>query len=262
MHAPVPSSAQVPARSDQAPVVSAQGLRKAFGDFEVLRGASLTLQRQENVAVLGKSGTGKSVFIKCLVGLIRPDDGTLRVLDEDVLRYRRDREWTPLRRRVGYLFQGGALYDAMTVRENMEFPLRRLPDKPGRGEIRDTVEEMLDNVGLLEAINKMPAELSGGMKKRIALARTLVLKPEIMLYDEPTTGLDPVTSKEISRLINEMQKKYGISSVIITHDIACVKITADRIAMLRDGQFQVEGTYDELKSSDDAWVRSFFRATG
>lgn len=239
-------------------VVDVKDLKKAFGDNEVLKGLNMQLHKGENVVVLGKSGTGKSVFIKCIVKLIDPDTGQLQVLDKDVLQLVEDDELNAFRRKVGFLFQGGALYDSMTVEENLKFPLKRMPDKPSADEMNDRVHQALKNVGLEKAIHKMPAELSGGMKKRVALARTLILQPDIVLYDEPTTGLDPATSKEISELIVEMQETYNTSSIIITHDMSCAKITSNRMKVIRDGIFKYEGTFEELKEMDDQWLRDFF----
>jgi phospholipid/cholesterol/gamma-HCH transport system ATP-binding protein len=244
------------ARSPET-VIEAEHLQKSFGKKRVLRDVSFVLHKRENLVVLGKSGTGKSVLIKCIVGLLRPDSGRLTVLGQDVADLTED-EWTQLRKKVGFLFQGGALYDSMTVRQNLEFPLKRLTEKPSKAEMKDAVENILENVGLKDSINKMPAELSGGMKKRIALARTLITKPEIVLYDEPTTGLDPVTSREISELILEMQQRYEISSIIITHDMGCARTTAERMLILREGLIEAEGTFEELESSEVDWVRSFF----
>lgn len=241
-------------------VVRAEGLKKAFDGKEVLKGISFTLHHKKNLVILGKSGSGKSVLIKSLVGLIVPDEGSLQVLGKEIIGIEKE-DMTELRRKVGYLFQGGALYDSMTVKENMEFPLHRQVDKIPQEEIDDMVIESLDNVGLADALHKMPAELSGGMQKRIALARTLILKPEIMLYDEPTTGLDPVTSREISELILEMREKFDITSIIITHDMSCAKITSDWVSIVKDGNFVEKGTYDELRNSDNNWVKSFFKGS-
>ncbi len=238
-------------------VVVARHVKKAFDGLVILSNVNFNLHKKENIVVLGKSGTGKSVLIKSLVGLVEPDEGELKVLGKDIFNLDAD-EMEDLRREVGYLFQGGALYDSMNVCKNMEFPLKRQVKKLSKGEIKDLVEESLESVGLIESMRKMPSELSGGMKKRIALARTLILKPKIMLYDEPTTGLDPVTSREISNLIMEMKEKYAISSMIITHDLACAKLTADRMFILKDGTLDIEGSYDELEQSDDPWVRAFF----
>ena len=232
-------------------------LKKSFGDNHVLKDISLKIKKGENLAVFGKSGSGKSVLIKCLVGLIEPDDGKVMLLDSDVSELDND-ELNALRKKIGFLFQSAALYDSMTVRENLEFPLRDLKSKPQQ-EIDELVLEALTNVGLAEAIDKMPSELSGGMRKRVGLARTLILKPEIILYDEPTTGLDPITSKEISQLILDIQKKYNTASIIITHDIECAKIAANRIIMIKDGASVAEGTYEELSDSKDEFVRSFFK---
>jgi phospholipid/cholesterol/gamma-HCH transport system ATP-binding protein len=239
-------------------VIEIKGLQKSFGNNQVLKNVNLTVKKGENVVVLGKSGQGKSVTIKCLVGLIEPDAGSLNILGNDIQALDRDKI-KELRTRIGFLFQGGALYDSMTVRENLEFPLTRVLRLKDKAKITQLCEEVLEAVGLSEAIDKMPSELSGGMRKRMALARTLVVKPEIILYDEPTTGLDTITSKEISRLILEMQKKYQTSSIIITHDIPCAEITADRIVVMNDGEYIAEGTFDELSNSDDAFIRSFFK---
>ncbi len=232
-------------------------LKKSFGDNTVLKDISFKIKKGENLAVFGKSGSGKSVLIKCLVGLIEPDDGKVVLLDSTISELNND-ELNTLRKKIGFLFQSAALYDSMTVRENLEFPLRDLKSKP-KAEIDELVIEALKNVGLEEAIDKMPSELSGGMRKRVGLARTLILKPEIILYDEPTTGLDPITSKEISQLILDIQKKYNTASIIITHDIECARIAANRIIMIKDGTSVAEGSYEELSESSDEWVRSFFK---
>ncbi|HXB38986.1 MAG TPA: ATP-binding cassette domain-containing protein [Bacteroidia bacterium] len=237
-------------------IVEVEGLKISFGKKEVLKNMNLWLKKGENLVVLGKSGSGKSVLIKCLIGLLEPENGKIEVLKKDIS-ILSIKELNKLRKRIGFLFQSAALYDSMTVRENLEFPLRDSHDK-SKEEITSIVEEVLVNVGLADAIDKMPSELSGGMRKRIGLARTLILKPEIILYDEPTTGLDPITSKEISNLIIEMQKKYIASSVIITHDIECAKIVANRMIILKDGMCYAEGIFNELEKSEDKWVRSFF----
>lgn len=236
-------------------VTDMEHVQKAFGNHEVLKDVTLQLRKGENLVVLGKSGTGKSVLIKCMVGLIEPDAGKLLVLGKCIPELKGE-ELNEVRRKVGFLFQSAALYDSMSVRENLEFPLR-MTDKQ-QEEIDSLVEEALANVGLSEAIDKMPSELSGGMRKRVGLARTLILKPEIMLYDEPTTGLDPITSREISELIVEMQKKYNTSSIIITHDMPCAKLTANRIVVLKEGKIAAEGSYEDLEKSEDPWIRSFF----
>ncbi|PLX21567.1 MAG: ABC transporter ATP-binding protein [Marinilabiliales bacterium] len=238
-------------------VIEIANLKKTFNGKPVLKDISLKIKRSENVVVLGKSGIGKSVLIKCIVGLIQPDSGSLKVFGKDVLDMN-SRDLNDLRTKVGFIFQGNALYDSMTVRENLEFPLRRNKIIKDTKLINELILDVLDNVGLLEAIDKMPSELSGGMKKRIGLARTLILKPEIILYDEPTTGLDPLTSREISNLIVKIQKKYNATSIIITHDLNCAKITSNRMLILHDGIFKAKGSFDELKNSDNKWVRSFF----
>lgn len=239
------------------PVLKIKNLDKAFGTNIVLNDFNLTLYKGENVAVLGKSGSGKSVLIKCIIGLLEPDAGTIEVLEKNVTNLDPD-ELDRLRVQIGFLFQSNALYDSMTVRENLEFPLRRhwIDVKPQQ--VNNMVREALDNVGLVHTIDMMPVELSGGMRKRIALARTLILKPEIMLYDEPTTGLDPVTSRGIGELMTEIQEKYRTSSLIISHDLKCIKLTADRIVLLVDGKCYAEGTYDELERSRDKNIKQFF----
>lgn len=238
-------------------VISIQGLYKSFGANNVLQGFDLNLQKGENLVVLGKSGSGKSVLIKCIIGLLEPDKGTINVMGEEVTTMN-DSELDQLRVRVGFLFQSNALYDSMTVRENLEFPLRRHWIKVEGNEVDKMVMEALDQVGLGHTVDMMPEELSGGMRKRIALARTLILKPQIILYDEPTTGLDPITGTEISELIVDIQKKLHTSSLIISHDMRCVKLTADRIIVLVDGKNYAEGSYEELKRSQDPTVQHFF----
>lgn len=237
-------------------VVVVEHLKVTFGSNEVLKDINFKINKGENLVVLGKSGSGKSVLIKCMVGLIEPDAGNLVILDKNIAGLNTG-ELNSVRKKVGFLFQSGALYDSMTVRENLEFPLRDSKDI-SKEEKNKLVEEALKNVGLEDTIDKMPSELSGGMRKRLGLARTLILKPEIMLYDEPTTGLDPITSKEISELILEVQKKYNTTSIIITHDMACAKITANRMIVFKEGLIAAEGTYDELEKSKDEWIRSFF----
>jgi phospholipid/cholesterol/gamma-HCH transport system ATP-binding protein len=244
-------------QSDKETVIEISGLKKSFDQKQVLKDINLSLYKGENLVVLGKSGTGKSVLIKCIVGLIKPESGSMKVLGKDVMKIGEE-ELDELRKKIGFLFQSAALYDSMTVSENLEFTLRRHFKEKSKKERRELVDEALDNVGLKDAREKMPSELSGGMKKRVGLARTLILKPEIILYDEPTTGLDPVTSKEMSNLLIETQKKYNTSSIIITHDMACAKIVSNRIVVLQDGVYIAEGTYNELEKSEDEGVSSFF----
>ena len=239
-------------------VIKVRGLHKTFGkNNPVLQGVDLSVQKGENLVVLGKSGSGKSVAIKCMVGLIKPDQGEISLFDTDISSLNEE-ALNQVRIRVGFLFQNAALYDSMSVRENLEFPLKRHSKKLRPKEVDTAVMDVLESVGLAEAVDKMPAELSGGMRKRVGLARTLILKPEIILYDEPTTGLDTITSREISELILEVQKKYKTTSVIITHDMACAKLTGDRLVILKDGVITAGGSYDELEKSTDQWVRSFF----
>ena len=240
------------------PVINIKGLYKSFGkNTDILKGVDLIVRKGENLVVLGKSGSGKSVLIKCLVGLVAADKGELKVFDTDITKMN-NQQLNAIRLRIGFLFQNSALYDSMTVRENLSFPLKRHSKKLTNKEVEHSVNEALESVGLKEAIDKMPSELSGGMRKRIGLARTLILRPEIILYDEPTTGLDTITSREISELILSIQKKYKTTSIIITHDMACAKLTGDRLVILKDGVMVAEGSYASLESSDDAWVRSFF----
>lgn len=238
-------------------VITIKGLEKSFGDFEVLRGIDLDLYQGENLVVLGRSGTGKSVLIKIISGLLRADKGDVNVLGCDMNTIT-EKELQELRVKVGFSFQNSALYDSMTVRKNLEFPLVRNKKGISKSEIDSSVERVLDAVGLLQAINQMPSELSGGQRKRIGIARTLILNPEIMLYDEPTAGLDPITCIEINDLINEVQQNFHTSSIIITHDLTCAKSTGDRIAMLLDGQFQRVGSFDEVFSTNDDRVKPFF----
>jgi phospholipid/cholesterol/gamma-HCH transport system ATP-binding protein len=238
-------------------VVEMEHLKKSFGNNQVLRDINLVIHKGENLALLGKSGTGKSVIIKCIVGLVEIDEGKLVILGQDISELK-DKELIEIRKKIGFLFQGGALFDSMTVRENLEFPLRRQLRSIPKEKMNSLVKEALLHVGLAEAIDMTPSELSGGMRKRLGLARTLILKPEIMLYDEPTTGLDPITSKEISKLILEVQKIYNTSSIIITHDIECARRTANRIIVIKDGRCAAEGSYTDLQNSRDAWIRSFF----
>ena len=256
---PILPKAKIPAKtkaSDQ--VIEINNLRKGFGDQEVLKNVSLQLFKGENLAVLGKSGSGKSVLIKCIVRLFDPDFGTINVLGEDVSKLSIE-SLGELRKKIGFLFQSGALYDSMTVRQNLEFPLKRIKKGLSQKEINEKINEALENVGLSDALNKMPSQLSGGMRKRISLARTIVVDPMIILYDEPTTGLDPATSDEISLLINEVQKKYKTSSLIITHDIECARNTANRVIMLHEGEVYKNGELKEFENSSDALIRSFFK---
>ncbi len=236
-------------------VVVVEHVKKSFGDLQVLNDISIQLAKGENLVIMGKSGTGKSVLIKCMVGLLRPDAGSIRILDQDVLALS-EKELNDLRKKIGFLFQSAALYDSMRVRENLEFPMRDM--KIPKEEQDKRVMEALASVGLQDAIDKMPAELSGGMRKRVGLARTLILQPEIILYDEPNTGLDPITTREISHLIVEIQEKFKTSAIIITHDSECARITGDRIMIIDEGAIVEQGTYDELEKSSNEWVRSFF----
>ncbi|MEL1255353.1 ATP-binding cassette domain-containing protein [Flavobacterium sp. DGU38] len=251
------NTAEVKASKKKA-IIEIKDLHKTFGKKNhILKGVNFTVNKGEDLVILGRSGSGKSVTIKCIVGLISPDKGEIYVFDENVLELQK-KELNEMRVRIGFLFQSGALYDSMTVRENLAFTLRKhKPDLTSK-EVEKEVLEALDNVGLVDAVDKMPSELSGGMRKRIGLARTLILKPEIILYDEPTTGLDTITSREISELILDIKHKQKTTAIIITHDMACAKLTADRIIVLKEGIIHAEGTYEELEKSEDEWVRSFF----
>ncbi|MES2773271.1 MAG: ATP-binding cassette domain-containing protein [Bacteroidota bacterium] len=246
------------AGADTEPEISIKGLRKSFGkDNHVLKGVDFIVNKGENLVVLGKSGSGKSILIKCLVGLVIADEGEIKVFGEDITTLNGN-DLNTVRLKIGFLFQNAALYDSMTVKENLAFPLRRHSRDISQKDADTKIVETLENVGLAEAIDKMPSELSGGMRKRVGLARTLILNPEIILYDEPTTGLDTITSREISELILAIQKKNKTTSIIITHDMACAKLTGDRLVILKDGIIHAEGTYEDLEKSDDEWVRSFF----
>ncbi|MEP6710841.1 MAG: ATP-binding cassette domain-containing protein [Ferruginibacter sp.] len=238
-------------------VIEIKGLYKSFGENKVLHGIDLEVHREENVVVLGRSGTGKSVLIKIIAGLLKPDSGTVLVLGEEVDRLN-DKQLRALRLRLGFSFQNSALYDSMTVKENLEFPLVQNSKKLTRGETDREVAQVLDAVGLSQTLNQMPSELSGGQRKRIGIARTLILKPEIMLYDEPTAGLDPTTCIEINELINEVQAQYHTSAIIITHDLTCAKSTGDRVAMMLDGTFARQGSFDEVFATEDERITSFF----
>lgn len=237
--------------------IEVTGLYKSFPGKTVLDGVDFFVLKGENLVVLGKSGEGKSVSLKCITGLIEPDKGSVKVLEQEVTELD-DEELKNLRVHMGYLFQGGALYDSMTVRENLAFPLKRVSGIRDKTELDKRSMEVLTEVGLEDTIDKMPSELSGGMRKRMALARTLIVRPEIILYDEPTTGLDSMTSREISQLILKMQQQYKSSSIIVTHDIECARIIADRIIILKEGKCIATGSFEELKNSDDNFIRSFF----
>ncbi|MCM8570828.1 ATP-binding cassette domain-containing protein [Gramella jeungdoensis] len=242
-----------------APILEIKDLKKTFGGNEVLNGFNLELYKGENLVVMGKSGAGKSVMIKCLVGLMRANSGSIKIKDQDITQLRQE-DLDILRTHIGFLFQGSALYDSMTVRENLLFPLRRHKKRLQLKEKSETlVREALSNVGLEHTIDLMPAELSGGMQRRVALARALILKPEIILYDEPTTGLDPITSKEIIQLMRNVQDTYDTSSLIITHDVDCARVISNRMILLVDGINYAEGTFPELSNSKDPKVQAFFK---
>jgi phospholipid/cholesterol/gamma-HCH transport system ATP-binding protein len=239
-------------------VIAIKGLKKSFGEKHVLKDINLEVKKSENVVILGRSGTGKSVTIQCIVGLLKQDEGSLKVLGDEVADMG-DKELKQLRIKIGFLFQSGALYDSMTVRENLEFPLTRILKLTDQSDIDKRVEEALESVGLLDSIDKLPSDLSGGMRKRAGLARTIVVNPEIMLYDEPTTGLDPITSREISELILNIQKKNKTSSIIITHDMECARLASDRVVIMDDGKYIAEGTFESLHKSTNKIVAEFFK---
>ncbi len=239
-------------------VIEINKLSKGFYNQEVLKNLSFKLFKGENLVVLGKSGSGKSVLIQCIVRLLKHDEGTIYVLGENVSDLNTE-DLSELRTKIGFLFQSGALYDSMTIKQNLEFPLRRIRKNLSQKEIDKKVIEVLENVGLADTLNKMPSQLSGGMRKRASLARTIIIDPMIMLYDEPTTGLDPVTSDEISTLINDVQKKYKTSSIIITHDIECARATANRVIMLKEGKVYLKGNIDDFENSSDPYIQSFFK---
>lgn len=248
---------KIKTNEDKDVVMTVRNLYKSFGNNHVLIDFNLDLYRGENLVVLGKSGSGKSVLIKCIIGLLIPDKGRVEIFEQNILEMSAD-ELDKIRAKVGFLFQSNALYDSMTVRENLEFPLRRHWIKVTQKQVNDMVVESLEDVGLVHTVDMMPVELSGGMRKRIALARTLILKPDIILYDEPTTGLDPITGKEIIDLMVEIQKKYDTSSIIISHDMNCVRLAGNRVAVLVDGRCYASGTFDELMQNTDPKVKQFF----
>ncbi len=239
-------------------VISIMDLYKSFGENHVLRGVNLEVKNKENVVVLGRSGTGKSVLIKIICGLLKPDQGSVNVLGKEV-ELLNEKELQQLRLQIGFSFQSSALYDSMTVKENLAFPLVRHSKHLSKKEVNQQIERVLDAVGLLQTINQMPSELSGGQRKRIGIARTLILRPKIMLYDEPTSGLDPITSIEINNLINLVKQEFNTTSIIITHDLTCAKATGDKVAMLFDGKFIKQGTFDEVFSSVDERIQNFYK---
>jgi phospholipid/cholesterol/gamma-HCH transport system ATP-binding protein len=239
-------------------VISISDLYKSFYDNHVLQGINLEVFRKENVVVLGRSGTGKSVLIKIICGLLKPDSGLVTVLGKEVDKLH-DKQLRELRLQVGFSFQSSALYDSMTVRENLAFPLVRNARHLSKKEVAQEIESILDDVGLSQTIGQMPSELSGGQRKRIGIARTLILRPQIMLYDEPTSGLDPITCIEINNLINLVKKKFNTTSIIITHDLTCAKTTGDKVAMLFDGKFIKQGTFDEVFNTDDERIQNFYK---
>ena len=237
-------------------MIEIKNLHKSFGQNTVLDGVSLNVREAENMVVFGRSGTGKSVLLKCIIRLIDPESGDIKIHDKDVLELNM-KELNELRKGIGFLFQSAALYDSMSVKENLEFPLIRNFNL-GRKEIDERVHFVLEAVSLLEAINKMPSELSGGMRKRIGLARSIITEPKLMFYDEPTTGLDPITAKEISVLINELQHQLNMTSIVVTHDLLCAKIIADRAIVLDHGKVVKEGSINDLITSNEPLLKNFF----
>jgi phospholipid/cholesterol/gamma-HCH transport system ATP-binding protein len=250
----IPHTSEVP---NGEPVIEIRGLYKSFGPLDILKGVDLDLLKGENLVVLGRSGGGKSVLIKVLAGLLPPDKGTVKVLGKEVNQLK-GKELDELRLRIGFSFQHSALYDSMSVRQNLEFPLKMNKKHLSKEEIDEAVEDVLEAVGLMDKMKVMPADLSGGQRKRIGIARTLILKPEIMFYDEPTAGLDPITSDEINELIIEVREKYNTSAIVITHDLVCAKTTGDRVAMLLNGKFEKVGTFGEVFGSDNADIQRFY----
>ncbi|WP_445456168.1 ABC transporter ATP-binding protein [Flavobacterium sp. HNIBRBA15423] len=245
--------------NESKPILKVQNLNKSFGGNQVLNNFNLELFEGENLVIMGKSGSGKSVMVKCLIGLIQPDSGSITIMGEDITQLSQTK-LDELRTEIGFLFQGSALYDSMTVRENLEFPLRRHKKKFGENvDTTSLVEKALESVGLLKAIDLMPAELSGGMQRRVALARALILKPKIIIYDEPTSGLDPITAKEIIELMRNIQQEYKTSSIIITHDVDCARVIANRMVLLIDGTNYIEGKFTDLEKSKDEKIRAFFK---
>ena len=238
-------------------VIYIRDLHKSFGQLHVLNGVDLDVYQSENVVILGRSGTGKSVLIKIISGLLKADSGIVKVLGEEVEKFTQ-KQWDAIRLRIGFSFQNSALYDSMSVRENLEFPLVRNKRNLSRAEIKEAVEEVLEGVGLSQTINQMPSELSGGQRKRIGIARTLILKPDIMMYDEPTAGLDPITCIEINHLINEVQERYNTSAIIITHDLTCARTVGNRVAILLDGKFLAQGTFEEVFANPDERIQNFY----
>ena len=222
----------------------------------MLNGFTLELFEGENLVLMGKSGSGKSVMIRCLVGLMQPDEGSLEIMGKDISKLEQ-KEFNELRTQLGFLFQGSALYDSMTVRENLEFPMRQ--QNKTEEESLKLVLDALESVGLKDAIDLMPDELSGGMKRRIALARAIILRPKIIIYDEPTTGLDPITAKEIIQLMRNIQQNYKTSSLIITHDVDCARVISNRMILLIDGINYAEGTFEELSANKDEKIQAFFK---
>lgn len=241
----------------EKPIIEIKNLYKSFGTNDILKGINLTVNEGEDLVILGRSGSGKSVTIKCLVGLCQADKGEINIFGKNIIGLK-DNDLNQIRTRIGFMFQNGALYDSMTVRQNLIFTLKHHTTNLSPKDIENQIIDALKSVGLKEAIDKMPAELSGGMRKRIGLARALIIKPEIILYDEPTSGLDTITAREISELILSVQKKYNTTSIIITHDMACAKMTGNRIMILKDGIIEAEGSYEALEKSKNKWVRSFF----
>ncbi len=238
-------------------IVEINNLSKSFGDFSVLRNVSLSVIKGENLVIFGQSGTGKSVLLKCMVGLLVPDSGSVFIKDIEVLKLKL-KELNNLRKNIGFLFQSAALYDSMSVRENLAFPLIK-NFKFSKSEVEEKIVTALENVSLLSAIDKMPSELSGGMRKRVGLARSIITEPELMLYDEPTTGLDPITTKEISYLIRDLQAKLNMTSMIVTHDLICAQIISDKAIVLKDGEVKYKGNLADLTKSEDEFLKDFFR---
>ncbi|RJP17747.1 MAG: ATP-binding cassette domain-containing protein [Candidatus Abyssobacteria bacterium SURF_5] len=246
--------------SRSAPLIAIEGLKKSFNDHAVLDGVDLSIAEGETIVILGASGSGKSVFINILVGLMEPDEGRILIEGQDVTAFTNDEEWDRLRLKIGFLFQGSALYDSLTIGENISFVLEHHSDLSER-EIHERIIQKLRLVGLENVEDQMPAELSGGMQKRAALARALAFDPRIIIYDEPTTGLDPILAKQISELIHRLQLDLKVTSIVVTHDLICASIVADRVALLHEGKFIFVGAMDEMMKSENEYVQEFLEAS-
>lgn len=254
-----PAMTQGEAEEDgSAPVLAVEGLHKSFGTQKVLNGISLTVNRGETLAVLGRSGTGKSVLLRVIIGLEKPDTGSIRIHGQDIAGLALD-QMGEIRKKMGFLFQHAALYDSLTVEQNIAFPLQHHKKDMSKSERSDRVIALLAEVGMEGALAKMPSDISGGMQKRVGLARALALEPDILLLDEPTAGLDPISSAEIDDLVLKLQEEHHMASIVVTHDLHSAKTIADRLALLNEGNVVIEGSFEELQKSDDKFVREFLK---